>query len=401
MKNIEANDRIYAYPEEPTIVVCFDGSDPTYLVAARQACIAPFLTGMTGEIEDLGATSVMPSFTNPNNVSIVTGVSPAVHGIAGNYFHDQETARDVMMNSPEFLRCGTILAALSKAGVHVSVVTAKAKLLKLLGHGLPDNVECRAIETGGSDTWLPPTPPSMYGPQSTIEVFDCGIRLLEQRKPEFIYLSTTDYMQHTYAPEAPQSLAFYASIDERLQKLHDMGARLVITADHGMNSKSQTDGSPAVIWLKDMLTHEGIDGHVILPITDPHVKHHGALGGFGHIYLTGNDIDRFTSVLRCTKGIEQVMLKNEAAMKLDLPIDRIGDLIIITDEAHVVGTTPSEHDLTALDSTLRSHGGFAETRVPFLVNRPVASGRETNGLRNFDAFDMALNGLVRIVEAVE
>ena len=33
---------------------------------------------------------MVPSFTNPNNLSIVTGAPPAVHGICGNYFYDRE-----------------------------------------------------------------------------------------------------------------------------------------------------------------------------------------------------------------------------------------------------------------------------------------------------------------------
>lgn len=400
MVQVAVNGRHYARPEEPTVIVCLDGSDPAYLDAARAAGIAPFMTDVTGEMTDLGATSAMPSFTNPNNVSIVTGVTPAVHGIAGNYFHDRDTGRDVMMNSPEYLRCGTILAAQADAGVRVAVITAKAKLLRLLGHGLPEDADCRAIETGGNEDWLPETPPYMYGPASTVEVFDSGLRLLSRRAPELIYLSTTDYMQHTYAPDAPEALDFYAAIDLRLQQMHQMGARIVVTADHGMNAKSRADGSPAAIWLKDLLAGEGIEGHVILPITDPHVKHHGALGGLAHVYLPEAEVTRFSGLLCGTEGVERVMTRNEAAVTLGLPEDRIGDLVVIADAAHVVGAAPVDHDLAALDGTLRSHGGFAESRVPFLVNRPVAEGCDTRSLRNFDAFDVALNGLVRAPAAV-
>jgi len=58
------------------------------------------------------ALSAMPSFTNPNNISIITGRPPSVHGIAGNYFHDPATGREVMMNDARFLRAGTIMKAL-------------------------------------------------------------------------------------------------------------------------------------------------------------------------------------------------------------------------------------------------------------------------------------------------
>ncbi|TDE32720.1 alkaline phosphatase family protein [Antarcticimicrobium sediminis] len=381
MDRIEVNGRSYDRPEEPTVVVCFDGCDPRYLDAAKKDNVAPF---MTEELLGFCATSAMPSFTNPNNVSIVTGARASIHGISGNYFCDIENDREVMMNSPEFLRCGTILAAQAAEGVSVAVITAKEKLMKLLGHGLPSSAVCRAIETGGSETWLPATSPNMYGPDSTLAVFDSGIRLLKERSPELIYLSTTDYMQHTYAPEAPEALAFYASIDERLRMLHGMGARLVVTADHGMNCKSRGNGELAAVWLKGLLEREGVVGHIVLPISDPHVKHHGALGGLGHIYLADDKADQIACVLRGIEGIERVMGKAEAANELALPFDRIGDLVVIADANHVVGTRPTEHDLAALDGALRSHGGFAETRVPFLVNRSVSKEHEISGLWNFD-----------------
>lgn len=130
MSRIEINGRSYARPEEPTIVICFDGSDPAYLVAAKEAGVACF---MTGEMKDLAAVGAMPSFTNPNNVSITTGVAPSVHGIAGNYFYDSENGRDVMMNSPEFLRCGTILAAQAAAGVQVGGCNGKGQTAAVAG----------------------------------------------------------------------------------------------------------------------------------------------------------------------------------------------------------------------------------------------------------------------------
>ncbi len=71
---------------------------------------------MMREGANLLADSVIPSFTNPNNLSIITGRPPAVHGIAGNFFFDPASGTEVMMNDPKFLRAPTILAAAHDAG---------------------------------------------------------------------------------------------------------------------------------------------------------------------------------------------------------------------------------------------------------------------------------------------
>ena len=130
------NGRSYAWPRAPLVVVCVDGSEPDYMDAAVAAGAMPWLASARTRGIDQIADCVVPSFTNPNNLSIVTGVPPAVHGIAGNYFYDREADAEVMMNDPAMLRCGTILAAFANAGAGVTVVTAKAKLRRLLGHEL-------------------------------------------------------------------------------------------------------------------------------------------------------------------------------------------------------------------------------------------------------------------------
>src|SRR6187549_1976963 len=135
-RTVSANGRSYRWPARPLVVVCVDGCEADYINQAVQAGVAPYL----GEMAARGASRlghcVVPSFTNPNNLSIVTGAPPSVHGICGNYFFDRERGEEVMMNDPRYLRAGTILAAFSDAGAKVAVVTAKDKLRKLLGHGM-------------------------------------------------------------------------------------------------------------------------------------------------------------------------------------------------------------------------------------------------------------------------
>jgi phosphonoacetate hydrolase len=242
----------------------------------------------------------MPSFTNPNNLSIVTGVPPSVHGICGNYFFDAERGEEVMMNDPRHLRVGTILAAFSAAGAKVAVITAKDKLRKLLGFRMKgicfssEKADQVSLAENGIENVLERVGmpvPSVYSAALSEFVFVAGVKLMERERPDLMYLSTTDYIQHKAAPGTPAANDFYAMIDRNLARLDELGATIVITADHGMNAKHGADGRPNVIYLQDSLdAWIGKDkARVILPITDPYVVHHGALGSFALVYLAAAD----------------------------------------------------------------------------------------------------------------
>ncbi|HXZ52255.1 MAG TPA: phosphonoacetate hydrolase, partial [Burkholderiales bacterium] len=130
---------------------------------------------------------------------------------------------------------------------------------------------------------------------------------------------------------------------------------------------------------------------VILPITDPYVVHHGALGSFATAYLPkGADARSIAARVAALPGIEEALLRAAACARFELPEDRMGDLVLVARRDTVIGTSRSRHDLSGLDAPLRSHGGISEQRVPLVFNRRVAvdAGRR---LRNFDAFDLALN----------
>ena len=132
---VTANNRSYPAPKTTAIVICLDGCEPDYLDVAIAAGLMPTLARMRREGTDRLAHSVIPSFTNPNNLSIATGTPPAVHGICGNYLFDPETGTEVMMNDVRFLRAPTIFKQFYDAGAKVAVVTAKDKLRALLGAG--------------------------------------------------------------------------------------------------------------------------------------------------------------------------------------------------------------------------------------------------------------------------
>jgi len=401
--DIAVNGRSYHWMDRPLVVVCIDGCQFEYIAAAIAAGSTPFMGRLlAGAGTCFIADCVMPSFTNPNNLSIITGVPPSVHGICGNYFFDPERREEVMMNDPKFLRVGTILAAFSKAGARVAVITAKDKLRKLLGHQMTgicfssEKADQVTLAENGIENVLGRVGmplPSVYSAQLSEFVFVAGVKLMERERPDLMYLSTTDYVQHKAAPGTPLANDFYAMIDRNLARLDALGATIVVTADHGMNAKHDSAGEPNVIYLQDALDVWLGTGkaRVILPITDPYVVHHGALGSFALIYLSAEDIEEVAKRISALPGIESVSSRAEAAADFELPADRIGDLVVVSQLDTVIGTSESRHDLSGLDVPLRSHGGTSEQKVPLLINRQVPRQHTPRRWRNFDAFDLGLN----------
>ncbi len=401
------NGRTYASPKSPTVVICLDGSEPGYIEQTIEAGRAPTFARFMRDGANLLADSVIPSFTNPNNLSIITGRPPAVHGIAGNFFYDRATASEVMMNDPKFLRAPTILREFHDAGAKVAMVTAKDKLRLLLSNGL-DYATGRAIafsseradkatkrDNGINNVveFVGLPVPDVYSAGLSEFVFAAGVKLMEAYRPDLMYLSTTDYIQHKVGPGTTIANDFYAMIDGYLAKLDRLGAVVVATADHGMNDKHKADKSPDVIYLQTLCDEWLGKGkaRVILPITDPYIAHHGALGGFATVHLPeGSDVGVFLGKVRGVEGIEVAVSRAEACERFELPADRIGDVVVISTRHKVLGTAPELHDLSGLDEPLRSHGGLSEQRVPMIANRKVRvpDGRR---LRNFDVFDVALN----------
>jgi phosphonoacetate hydrolase len=402
-QQVEVNGRQYRLPQSPSVVVCVDGCEPDYIAQAIAGGHMPWMKRTLAAGSAVIADCVVPSFTNPNNLSIVTGASPAVHGICGNYLYDPESGVEVMMNDPKWLRAPTLLAALGAAGCKVAVVTAKDKLRLLLGHKL--HGICFSAEKAGQTTLaehgITDVPqlvgmpvPGVYSAELSEFVFAAGVALMRTRRPDIMYLSTTDYVQHKHAPGSAAANAFYRMMDGYLAKLESQGCIIALTADHGMNAKTRLDASPNVIYLQDVL--DGWLGagraRVILPITDPYVAHHGALGSYATVYLHPNVAPQgLAARLSELRGIELVLARAEAAARFELPPDRIGDLVVVSSRSVALGGAAAKHDLSGLDAPLRSHGGIAEQQVPLVMNRRIRELDENRRWRNFDAFDWVLN----------
>jgi len=391
---------------KPIVVVCIDGSGDEYLDTTLTHDRMPHLKAMSRNGFRGMVRGALPSFTNVNNSSIITGMPPSVHGISGNFFYDSVKDQEVMMNSSEYLRCDTILAAAANAGRKVAVVTAKEKLRDILSFKLKgiafsaEKANQTKNETHGIEQVeeiVGHKTPAIYSADASLFVLRAGAALIEKGMADFLYLSLTDYMQHTYAPDAKESLAFYEAMDAELGKMLKLCAVIGCTADHGMNAKVKPDGSPNVLFIETMLNEKfGKGFRVICPISDPYVKHHGSLGSYVVIHVEDSSkINEVKNWLSIQPGITEVYDKQTGCRLLELPEDRVGDLLVLSGRDVVVGKTPAHHDMKALDGTLRSHGGRYEEMVPMVVSHPlnpVYRMKATCDPRNFDIFDFTING---------
>src|SRR5437763_6033798 len=412
---IELNGRKYRLPSRPVVVICADGFDPAYLDAGLAAGVLPTMAAWRQHGFCTIADAAMPTFTNPNNMSIVTGAAPSVHGISGNFALDRETGREVMMSDPAMLRSDTILARISQAGVPVAAITAKDKLRTMLGRGLrigegaicfsSEQADCCAEEEQGIadvETMVGRGKPDMYSADLSLFVLDAGIRLVEEGRAQLLYLSLSDYVQHGHAPDEPEALEFHRALDARLARLAELGCVVAVTADHGMNDKALADGRPHVLLLEDILNAEFGAGsvRVICPITDPFVRHHGALGSFVRVYRkNGVTLATLAQAVRLLPGVDAVLTREEVARAYELPYDREADLVVTGDANTVIGATAAEHDLSALAGPRRrSHGGAWEQRVPSRLSAPVIREyrriAESRSLRSYETVDFALTGVV-------
>ena len=410
---VTVNDIHYRWPLRPVVVVCIDGGDPRYLQRFLADGSIPNIAKFVSQGFAGVADGSMPSFTCPNNMSIITGTPTAKHGISGNFYLDTRTWEPVVMTGPELLRGDSIVTRFAQAGAKVVSITSKDKLRKQLAKGLEvskghvsmsaEFVEkCTLAENGIENAlqWLGMDKPGMYSMELSLFVLEAGIKLLQERRPDLLYLSLTDWVQHKWAPEEEGARTFYKKLDDCFGRLAALDATVALTADHGMSDKSNAAGEPNVIWLQDVLDAKFGAGEtiVICPITDAFVAHHGALGGFVRVWSRGKVTARqIIDHIGGIEGIELALDKETACRMFEMPPDREGDVAVISRENTCIGGSAKNHDLAGLKGhRLRTHGGVSEAKVPFILNRPLNDAYKARAasvpLKSYQIFDYAING---------
>ena len=339
------------------VIICIDGFDPEYL----ETCEAPNLKALGRKGFLKIGRGMMPSVTNVNNVSLVTGSYPEVHGINSNYSLVRETGEEIYMESGKHVLAETMFQRASKQGETSILVTSKDKLLTLLSDGATVTVSSErppewVVDGVGA-------PPEIYSLEVNGWVIKAGSYIMShlQQEAGVVYLTTTDYAMHTYGPEEPESQEHMSILDNAIGELIEAhpDVTLLVTGDHGMSRKT------GMVDLKAALAKYGIRGNPVPIIKDRYVVHHSNLGGCMFIYLESGESDKLNEavkVLRETGGVQEALSREEAVAKYRLHYDRIGD-IVVNGESDVVFGAPSEVELPP---RLRSHASTHERSVPII-----------------------------------
>jgi len=335
-----------------TVVVCIDGLDPEYL----EACETPNLQELVRKGFSQIGQGMMPAVTNVNNVSLVTGSYPEVHGVCSNYWLVGGRGEGVYVESAEYILAETIFQRAQQQGKTSILVTSKDKLRTLLADGATITVSSEQPPEWVVSGVGPP--PQIYSLEVNGWVIKAASYIMSLNPADLVYITTTDYAMHTYGPDHPQSQQHMAILDNALGELVEThpDIALLITADHGMSRKTR------MVDLKQALEGHGIRANPIPIIKDRYVVHHSNLGGCMFVYLQSHDLDEALKVLRETSGVEQALPREEAAIRFRLCDERIGD-IVVTGEKDVVFGDPTE---VQMPPTLRSHGSTHELRVPMI-----------------------------------
>ncbi len=343
------------------LLICIDGCGIEYLQ------FATFLKRIIRDGYFVKGSAMVPSVTNVNNVSIITGVYPERHGITSNYYYDRKTGREIYMESPDFIRAVTIFEICKKMGLRSALLTSKDKLRSLLDKGATISISAEKppewiIKKVGS-------PPPIYSIDVNIWLFKVAKEIILKEDPHLIYIVTTDYAMHKYAPEHEESKRHIRGIDQAIQELvelYELKGRellLCVTADHGMSNKEK------VVNLELILKEHNIHSKMNPIIADRYVVHHSNLGGAVYIYLKEHKfVHKAIDILEEIEGVEVVLSRRQAAKLFHLDEERIGDILVLGEKNYVFGLVDQE----VVKVSLRSHGSLHEVEVPIIMNRKIS-----------------------------
>jgi phosphonoacetate hydrolase len=354
-----------------------DGFDPAYVQPARMPRLAALMKAGASTLDGRG---VLPTLTNVNHISLLTGTYPARHGLSTNFYYDRATRTDVFMEQVSFVQEPLVFEHFKAKGWSTALVTAKEKLTKLLRRGLDVCVDMKAHPE--PHRAVAGAPPDIFSLDINLWVFRMAREVALRERPDFLYVATTDYPQHKLAPDEPAMQRYLEQSDEALGRLldaYDLEETLVLfTADHGMNAKTRSV-SPVQV-----LAEKGTRTHGVPLIRDGLYAHHRDLGGALYLYFDDPGAAREAgAVLAGTPGIDEVVPNAEAARD-HLPRERVGDLICWAARDVALGVWTDE-PASRSESGLRSHGSKHEQRIPMLVAGPgVRPGAEIRGGRTID-----------------
>jgi phosphonoacetate hydrolase len=339
------------------VVFMVDGLGADYIAASSMPVLTAWQKKGIGKIVD----GVMPSVTNANNTSICCGVWPEKHGITANYYLD-ESGRETYMESDDLVLAPTLFERARPAGVTSALLSSKKKTTTLLRRGA--HIVLSAEDPPPEWTARLGKAPDIYSAEINHWLLQAALWIL-RRQPDVgvLYVHTTDYPMHMWPPEAEPSRRHLAQLDALFGECSAAApdAAILLTADHGMHHKTRCWDLMRACAARSVTLRSAISAE-----KDKYLKHHGGFGGTAWVYLNSNrDSDRAAAVMAKLPGVQEVLTRTEAARRFRLMPSRIGELVAIGDRDTVFG--PLDSEVVELPPEYRSHGGFAEAKVPLVV----------------------------------
>ncbi len=334
-----------AAPARRKVLICLmDGLDPAYIEKSEMPNLRRAMKAGTYRV----GTGMMPSLTNVNQATLATGSYPEAHGITANTFFDPALGKLVEMADAKYLLRPTLFASAHRKGWKTAFVGAKEKIRSLVG-------TAAHLSIGAERQGVP-----MYEATNSYWVFEQGREVLRRPEVDLLYLTTSDYMMHTYSPESAESQEHLRKVDQILGGILDDHAKLefYLCADHGMNAKTRA------VDPERLLAGQGIAARAVPAIADAHKVHHKDLGG--SLYLDVKNqahLLEAAALLKAEPGIEAVIPRVEAARRFRLMPERTGDFFVLGDRETAIGALEQSRGAVQV----RTHGSLHESSVPLLV----------------------------------
>jgi predicted AlkP superfamily pyrophosphatase or phosphodiesterase len=244
----------------PVLLISIDGLRPADVLQASQRGLhLPNLTAfVTNGSYAEGVTGVLPTLTYPSHTTLVTGVSPAKHGIVANTTFDPMNINDggwywyAEDNKAQTLWDAAFLARLTTGSVNWPVTVGARhitwNLPQIWRTGHPDDRKLvRALSTPGLVAELEAARREGYADGKDESLAGDKLRagfaqsLIRHHQPGFltVYLSALDTQQHLTGPGSPEAQQTLEAIDSlvgdiiALERQFHPDAVISVVSDHG------------------------------------------------------------------------------------------------------------------------------------------------------------------------
>jgi arylsulfatase A-like enzyme len=324
------------------------------------------------------ARAAMPTRTNPNHATLLTGLLPESHGITGNDAWDRTRGALAKLESPDDLEAETlftIVETTDPARVTVGAFS-KAKLGRLFA---------ASRHQRAPDVLWAPEEGAHLGVASDMETMEAFLKATADREPDLaaINLSEVDRVAHEQGPAATMGARrdADAAIGRLVDDLRARGrfdrALLIVTADHGFDAIAPTRARPhPVVVLADRFRESGIasvhvaaDGGVAHIVADGITDGHAPESAIAALAWAAGVAWRETGVadVLARVRVPGVTSLGTAHPEWGLEHERTGDLLVVA----APGYTFADPGDTVTASFLGNHGSPREMRVPLALGGGV------------------------------